>query len=185
MIKKVFENIRKIISNKVVKKIIHHTSNIVFILFVCLVAVSIYANIKTKGKEFNVPSVGPYMWMSVLSNSMKPELRVGDLVVDKKIDVKELKVGDVITFRWNTSLSTHRIAEIITDDKNNISFKTKGDNNNAVDQEVVKSNNVIGKYMFRIPFIGFILTKLKGLSGVILIWVTFIIVIDRDGFSAL
>ncbi|GKU27202.1 S26 family signal peptidase [Clostridium folliculivorans] len=171
--KKVIENIRKMLSNKIVRKVWSYTSNLIIVLLIVLVGLSVYGNVKTKGKDFNAPSIGSYMWMSVLSNSMKPIFSSGDLIIDRKVDVKDLKVGDIVTFRWNTSLSTHRIVEIIKDGKGNVSYKTKGDNNNAVDQEAVNSVNVVGKYAFKIPLIGYILTELKGLAGIILIWILF------------
>jgi signal peptidase len=180
MIKKCINLIKRFIKNRVVKKTCDICINLLIVLLVVVIGFSIYGNIKTNGKDFKAPSVGPYMWMSVLSNSMKPTFSTGDLVVAKKVDVKNVKVGDIITFRWNTSLATHRIAEVIKDKDGSTSFKTKGDNNNAVDVEVLKQSYVVGEYVFRIPFIGYVLTKLKGLTGVILIWVMFVLVVGTE-----
>lgn len=180
MIKKCINLIKRFIKNRIAKKVCDISINLIIVILVVVIGFSIYGNIKTNGKDFRAPSVGSYMWMSVLSNSMKPTFSTGDLVVAKKVDVKDVKVGDIVTFRWNTSLATHRIAEVIKDKGGNISFKTKGDNNNAVDEEVLKPSYVVGKYMFKVPFIGYVLTKLKGLTGVILIWVMFVLVVGTE-----
>jgi signal peptidase I len=171
---------RKVSNISAMKKILNSFGNGIIVLLIVLVGFSIYGNIQTRGKAYRVPSIGSYMWMSVLSNSMKPVFSAGDLIIDKKVEVKDLKTGDIVTFVWGTSLSTHRIAEVISDNKGNISFKTKGDNNNVIDLDVVDSNKIVGKYAFKVPFVGYIFTKLKGLAGVILIWIMFISVVGTE-----
>lgn len=167
------------------KRIFDFLGNLIIILLIVLVGFSIYGNIQTNGKGYRVPSIASYMWMSVLSNSMKPVFSAGDLIVDRKIGVRDLKDGDIITFVRGSSLATHRISEVIKDDRGNVSFKTKGDNNNVVDLEVVNSNKVIGKYIFKIPYAGYIFAKTKGLAGIILIWVMFISVVGTEIYRSL
>lgn len=179
-----FRKKRKKRTNRItMKRIFDFLGNLIIILLIVLVGFSIYGNIQTNGKGYRVPSIGSYMWMSVLSNSMKPVFSAGDLIVDKKVDAKDLKAGDIVTFVWGSSLSTHRITEVIKDDKGNISYKTKGDNNNIGDFDVTSSNKIVGKYMFSIPFAGFILTSLRGLAGVVLIWIMFISIIGAEVYK--
>lgn len=183
--KKYINLVKNFMKNKIVKRIWSCCTNLIICILLVLVIMSVYGNIKTQGKDFRAPSIGSYMWMSVLSNSMKPTFNTGDLVIARKVDVNDLKAGDIITFRWSTALATHRITEVIKDANGRVSFKTKGDYNNTEDQETLDSNYVVGKYMFRIPFIGYILAKLKGLAGVILIWILFAAVVGNEIYKHL
>jgi signal peptidase len=181
MIKRVLGFIKNIFGNKIVKKVFKYLGNIIFALIIVVVILSIYGNIQAKGREWVVPTVGKYRWMTVLSGSMKPVFNPGDLIVDKKVNTNDLKVGDVVTYMYGGNfLSTHRIVEISKDDKGKPAFKTKGDNNNAVDNQVISSNAIVGKYIFRIPLIGYVFLKLKGLPGIIAIWILFIYVAGME-----
>jgi signal peptidase len=135
---------------------------------------------QTKGKQGETPSIGKYMWLSVLSGSMKPAFNPGDLIIDKKIDPKDLKVGDIVTYQWGSALSSHRIIEIIKDRTGEPAFKVKGDNNNSADETLVAGNAVIGKYNFKIPLLGYVLIKFKGPIGIILIWLLLAYVIGTE-----
>jgi signal peptidase len=179
--KKFIENIRRVLSNKIVKKVWRYASNLIIVVLILLVGISVYGNIQSKGREWAVPTVGSYRWLTVLSGSMKPTFNPGDLIIEKKADPTKLKTGDVITYMYGGAfLTTHRIVEVNKDDKGNLTFKTKGDNNNTADDQVIPSNMIVGKYTFRIPLIGTVIQKLKGLPGVIAIWVVFLLVAGTE-----
>ena len=105
----------------------------------------------TKPKE--IPSFFGYKPFIVLSGSMESEINSGDIAAAKEVDVTKLKKGDIIAFRSGKSVITHRIVDII-DDNGVLEFVTKGDNNNNNDKNVVTSNNVEGKYVFRLKGVG-------------------------------
>ena len=96
-----------------------------------------------------------YQCYTVISGSMEPEYKVGDLLYVKKVDVNSIKVGDAITFILNEDLvvATHRVVRI---DAENQRFYTKGDANEIEDSEPVHFNNVIGVPQFSIPKLGYI-----------------------------
>jgi signal peptidase len=95
---------------------------------------------------------GDTRYEPVLSGSMEPAIPVGGIVVIKPVDPETLRIGDVICFRLSEPTSiTHRIINI-TDE----GFITKGDANEDPDQWIVKKENVIGKAVFTIPYIGYI-----------------------------
>ncbi len=91
--------------------------------------------------NFGVSSFLGYQSFVVLTDSMEPELPVGNGVIVKKVDVTTLvasttpesKDGDIITFfRSNDQLIiTHRIIEVIDDGDGTLTFKCLGDNLNA------------------------------------------------------
>ena len=95
----------------------------------------------------------------VTSGSMVPTYQVGSLVYVKSVDPEDLEVGDVISFMLDEdTVATHRIVEIVPDDEDEsvIRFRTKGDANDSPDGSLVHCNNVIGKVVFSIPFVGYI-----------------------------
>ena len=112
--------------------------------------------------------IGLYPY-TVLSGSMEPTYHVGSIIYVKKVDTQTLKVGDPITFMMNdTTVATHRIIEIIPDenDPSSVRFRTKGDNNDVADGgDGVHCNNVIGKPVFTIPYMGYLAAYLQSSSG--------------------
>ncbi len=101
------------------------------------------------------PSVFGFTSMATLSGSMSGDapdhIEVGDLIITRSVNPDNLKVGDVITFMENGRTAvTHRITAVNEDG----TFTTKGDANNSEDLLPVKKENVIGKFLFRIPKIG-------------------------------
>ena len=106
-----------------------------------------------------------------MSGSMEPTIRVGSLAVVKP--ASDYKIGDIITFNRSNSTSkkettTHRILSIL--EKNSVKvYTTKGDANNTADSQTITENQIVGKYLFNIAFLGYLLTYIKTLPGLILI----------------
>jgi signal peptidase len=99
---------------------------------------------------------------------MEPTYLTGSVVYVQQVDTDELKKGDVITFKINsTTLVTHRIVELVPDEENPevMLFRTKGDNNNTVDGTLVNPKNVVGKVAFGIPLLGYVSAFLQTTAG--------------------
>ncbi len=96
-----------------------------------------------------------YQCFTVISGSMEPIYKVGDLLYVKKVDVNTIKEGDPITFILNEELvvATHRVVRV---DAENKRFYTKGDANEIEDNDPVHFNNVIGVPQFSIPKLGYV-----------------------------
>ena len=95
----------------------------------------------------------------VMSGSMEPNYKTGSLIYVKDIEATELRVDDVITFKLSqNTTATHRIIEIIPSEENSteLSFKTKGDANNAPDASLVEDKDIIGMPVFTIPYLGYL-----------------------------
>jgi signal peptidase len=108
---------------------------------------------------------GDTRYEPVFSGSMEPAIPVGGIVVIKPVDPETLKIGDIICFQLSESTSiTHRIINI-TDE----GFITQGDANEDPDQWIVKKENVIGKVIFTVPFIGYIGYFVRTPTGFILL----------------
>ena len=98
----------------------------------------------------------------VSTGSMEPKIKVASLVLIAKTDVAKLNKGDIINFlpAGSAVSITHRIADIKTVD-NQISFITKGDANNIADIDPVPAQNVLGKVVLSIPYLGYFYTWIK------------------------
>lgn len=94
-----------------------------------------------------------YRMIAIGSNSMVPVYEKGDAIIYEKVNADKLQIGDIIAFKQNDVIITHRIVSIKKN--NSYVFKTKGDNNNAVDYFDVQGYNVLGKVMYKVKYIGY------------------------------
>ena len=102
----------------------------------------------------------------ILTGSMEPLIMPGDVVLVHKIsnedEIYKLSKGDIINFKRGNIIITHRIKEVLKDEAGNLSFETKGDNNNAIDEEKVQPNDIKGIVIKVVPKIGLPTLILKG-----------------------
>ena len=106
---------------------------------------------------------------TILTQSMYPTIKAGDVVITYKEDNNIYNKGDIITYVSNNNggiTITHRVYEAYNAD-GTYSYKTKGDNNNAPDSEIIKSESVLGKVVFKIPKAGYIQQFLSSKFGFI------------------
>lgn len=99
-----------------------------------------------------------YRFYIIMSGSMEPDIKTGDMIITKECNNYE--IGDVIAFKDANFVTAHRIVEISTEDGEKI-FKTKGDNNNTADRNLVKSQQIKGKIVNKIPKVGKAVLYLK------------------------
>jgi len=101
-----------------------------------------------------------YKAKTVLTNSMEPNIKVASVVVIKPESFDNLKVNDVINFYrgGNDITFTHRIYEI---DYEAGTIITKGDNNTNIDPFVTSKEQVVGKVLFSIPYVGYLINFIK------------------------
>lgn len=107
---------------------------------------------------FFVAGFFPVQPVALMSNSMKPYIKRGDVVLVKKLKQEELKnlcVGDVIEYSVDDKTVVHRIVSIIQGSGGELEFITKGDNNDSEDAFPVSEDQVIGITKHYIPYIGY------------------------------
>lgn len=118
----------------------------------------------------DVPSVGGYMPLIVLTDSMYPTIESGDLIICHTEDAENIQVGDIISFfdpaGNGTSIVTHRVLEV-TEQDGEIAFKTKGDGNNVEDQMLVPAEKLVSVYQTRIPGAGNVAMFMQTTPGLI------------------
>ena len=108
----------------------------------------------------------------IVSPSMVPNINVQDAIIIGRTDPNDLKQGDIISYLatdsyYSGKVITHRIIGI-EDVNGELLFRTKGDNNNVADGVLVNEDNVYGKVLFRIPFLGYVRQFLSTYFGWIL-----------------
>lgn len=122
------------------KKVLSWIANIVIVILILIVVLSLVSNVKGKNNY-----VLDYFSLKVLSGSMEPDIKVGDVVVVKKVDGTDVKAGDVVTYKiGNDVYVTHRVIEVVEEDGKFL-FKTKGDANNKEDDGLIKEEDLVGK----------------------------------------
>ncbi|NYB74276.1 signal peptidase I [Sedimentibacter hydroxybenzoicus DSM 7310] len=101
----------------------------------------------------------------IVTGSMEPEIKPGDVILVEKItgieDINNLKVNDVIQFQRDGIFISHRIIDILNTEENGLQFKTKGDNNQSPDTEPVKSQDIRGTIKYKVSKIGWLTMLIK------------------------
>ena len=96
-----------------------------------------------------VPDVGGYLPLIVLTDSMYPVIESGDLIICHTEEAENIRVGDVIAFfdpaGNGSSIVTHRVMEV-TEQDGKIAWRTKGDNNNTEDRLLVTEDKLVAEY---------------------------------------
>ena len=140
------------------QKILMGTGIVLCVLFGFMLICNLTIIIKGFTQPDEPPTIFCVTPLVVLSGSMSGDapdhIEIGDLIFVGKADIDSLEVGDVITFMQGSSVVTHRIIEIDTDDSGKRLFYTKGDANNIADVDPISEDDVIGKYKGRIPKVG-------------------------------
>lgn len=115
--------------------------------------------------------VGAKQAQVVLSDSMAPTIRAGDLVLLAGFDywTSKVQVGDIIAYQPSGPKGPtvlHRVVAIQSDGGMEY-YITQGDANNAPDPGAVGKNTVTGKYLFHIPAYGHLVLFAKSKIGIL------------------
>ena len=138
---------------------------IIVLMIIFMMLLTIF--IKGQVNEEKYPDLFGYKSMIVLSGSMEPTIMKGDLIIVKKANSNYLKTKDIIAFRnEDKTITSHRIIKVDKID-GKLYFKTKGDNNNTMDEDVVVAKDIEGIYVSRIPELGNFLMYIQTIQGFI------------------
>jgi len=120
-------------------------------------------------------------FLAVSSGSMSPTLPVGSLIYVEPILPEKVKEGDIITFyNSHQALVTHRVTEVIdkkktvvlsqdrTKEVHQLQWQTKGDANQSPDPDLVGPNQLVGRYRFHLPWLGYLVAFAQTKKGFLL-----------------
>lgn len=140
------------------------------VILIPILIINITLIIKSNTNKGEVPSVGGYFPMIVLTDSMYPDIKSGDLIICHTVDAGNVKEEDVISFfdpaGNGSSVVTHRVVEIVNEE-GKLFFRTKGDHNNTEDKDLVPAENLVGIYKARIAGAGNVAMFMQTTAGLI------------------
>lgn len=139
---------------------------IVILLLVGVILIAYVVDFKIRDSNIEAPLYSAYV---IVSGSMEPIIEVKDAVVVRRCEAKDIKIGDVITYRsmdeaFYGILITHRVVNIEEENGEKV-YITKGDSNETVDRIPVKFSQIQGKVAMRIPKIGYLKYFLSNYEG--------------------
>jgi signal peptidase I len=138
----------ELVGKKLVKGIMYLAS----IAALCCIVFLLFSTYQAKKDPHKIPSIFGYKPMTVLTNSMKPEISAGDIVLVKETEAVNIRKGDILTFQTaGGKVITHRVSQVTPE-----GFITKGDNNNVADKEKADPANVLGTVSFIMQNAGYI-----------------------------
>lgn len=106
----------------------------------------------------------------VLSGSMEPAFSAGDVLIERGVEPRQVKVGQVVTFRepGTERMMTHRVRTIEARGARLV-FTTKGDADNGVQRWAIDPGDELGQPVWRIPVIGYVAMLAKTPLGLVAI----------------
>ena len=130
-----------------IKKFFLTLINIISVLIIAAAVAVLCLVVFTKQGE--TPSFGGYTVFRITTGSMRPAYDTDTLILVKKTDPSEIKVGDVISFysadpALDGAVNTHRVIAV-EQDGSEWKYTTQGDANNTPDQYGTDSRDLIGK----------------------------------------
>lgn len=96
----------------------------------------------------------------VISGSMEPAVPVGSIAYTSRwIGPESVKEGDIIAYGLSEEVSVlHRVMQ---KDQNSRTWITKGDANEVSDLAAVSYGQYLGKMIFSLPYLGYLVEALK------------------------
>jgi len=159
-------NEKVIITIKIIKKLL-------FILLIVMLY-NMFLITKSTLEPSGAKEIFGYKAYIITTDSMKPTIKRGDVIIVDPVAEGKLMLDDIITIKKAGEIITHRIVEIKSEEQTE--YITKGDNNAIQDSETVTYGQIQGKEVLRIPFLGSIILMLQNKIYIILIGTMIIIV---------
>lgn len=111
-----------------------------------------------------VSGVFRYQMIAIASNSMVPVFERGDALIFDKSEKGNIKIGDVIAFRHDDKIVTHRVVKI-KENSNMRYFYTKGDANPSNDANPTTEDEILGVVKIITKYIGYPTVWINELFG--------------------
>lgn len=156
--------LNKIRNNKALK-IIGNILYYLLVIFIVLILLVVILQRVTK----NNASIGGIRIFNIVTESMVPEYKVGDILISKSTPLDKIKVGDDIVYLGNKDtftgkVVTHRVIDIEKNEDGTYLFHTKGIANTAEDP-VVSGSQIYGVIIYKTVILSFISKIINNLYG--------------------
>ena len=142
-------------NNKALKytfKVIQGLVYVVLALFVLVVVLQRFSD--NKISFFN------YRMFTVISESMTPKYKIGDILVSKETEPSKIKVGDVISYKgmsgsFKDKIITHQVTEINKNSSGKYVFHAKG-LANIIEDPLVYEDQLYGVVVYKTKILSLI-----------------------------
>lgn len=147
-------------------KIINRVIEIIFTIFIILFCLIVVCQ-RFFQKE---NSFFGYHVFTIVTESMEPELKVGDIILVKDTESNDIKIGDNITYQGmsdelNGKIITHKVVNLIKENDKNI-FYTQGVNTSTIDPAVYYEQ-IYGVVQYKFIVLSFIYKIITNTVGFI------------------
>ena len=122
----------------------------ILVVFCLIVAVVIiFQKISDSNK-----SIAGYRIFRVITGSMEPEYQVGEVVICKETEPKNISVCEDIVYlgkygEYNGKIIMHNVIKIETDLNGNLNFHAKGLQNNSVEDPLIRADQIYGVVKYK------------------------------------
>ena len=127
-------------NNKIAKKII----DIILIILAYNIILVAISNINT---ENGMSLFGCEAYI-IKTNSMEPSIKNGDVVITKKVPEEKIQVGDIITFKQDADIITHRISRIEEENENQKKEEKKELSPEEI-EEIMQNNSFLFQRIYK------------------------------------
>lgn len=142
------------------------------IILIPILIINCVLIVKSQTNEKDVPNIGGTLPLIVLTKSMDPVIKSGDLIICHTAEATTVKKGDIISFYDpagnGTSIVTHRVKKVIKNKDGKIAWITKGDANNVEDTAIVSEDKLVGVYQTSIHGLGNIAMFMQSTKGIVI-----------------
>lgn len=131
---------------KIVFKIIYQLAIIFCLILTIIIVLQKVTN--------NNKTIFGYRIFRVITGSMEPEYDIGQVVISKEVEPKDIKIGDDIVYLgtygdYNGKIIMHEVVGIDIDKNNNYNFHAKGLHSASVEDPQIKASQIYGVVKFK------------------------------------
>ena len=142
------DNRPKINAKKIIKIVLIILYQILVIMALILTMVIVLQRVSA-----NNESIGGYKIFRVITGSMEPEYEVGEVVISKEVNPKDIKVGDDIVYlgragEYSGKIIMHNVVAIETDENGDLIFHAKGLQSNSVEDPQIREEQIYGVVIY-------------------------------------
>ena len=150
---------------RIVKIICNVILTIFVLLFVLAVCLQRFSN--------NELSFLDYRMFTVVSGSMEPQYKIGDVLIAKETPPSKIKKSDVVTYlgtkgQFKDKVITHEVIEIEKTKDGKYRFHTKG-KANLTEDPIVEEDQLYGVIVYKTVIISFIYGIIKKPAGMFIL----------------
>ena len=133
-------------------------------------------------------SIGGFRVFMIVSESMKGEYDIGDILVSKKVSEDKINVGDNVTYLGEEKelkglIITHKVVKKLEDD-DGVKFITKG-LANEVEDPIIRYDQIYGKVVYKTFVLSFIAKLMNNKLTYYILFILIALIMSIDITSAI